>query len=170
MVANTRSTLADRLNLGIEHAHGQLVTIFEETMAYGPHHLTDLVQALEHSGAHLVGKASWFELDVTTGVTSQKHPAKQRRFEQVLAAGSMLLHRASAQTLGFNRRAAGINWPIGHRVLEAGGTIYAVHAYDTVTLRRGQSPADFPIDLALPAAFPFLRGTPPANQPTSHFT
>src|SRR5699024_5452569 len=39
-----RSTLADRLNTGIAHAHGEVVAVFEQTVQYGPFHLVDSLQ------------------------------------------------------------------------------------------------------------------------------
>ena len=168
VVSNARSTLADRLNIGIRHAHGEMVAVFEETYAYGPYHVTDLVHALNYSGAHVVGKASWFEYDPSTDTFAHRYAGKARRFQQTLAAGSMLMHRGSAQALGFTRRAAGINWPVGQRVQKAGGTIYAVHAYDMVTLKRGYTPADFPPDSVLTSAAPFAWPSTPADRYTSH--
>lgn len=150
-----RATLADRLNIGIEHAHGDLVAIIEDTVRYGPYHLLDLAQALEHSGAHLVGKASWFIADPAGGPPVLTRPGKQRSFGHVPATGSMLMHRSTAQHYGFVRRASGINWPLAARLAEDGAASYSIHPYDMLApARRGLPalPRPGPQDAA---AFPF---------------
>lgn len=154
-VSQPGGTLADRLNLGIRSAHGELVTVFEENALYGSHHVTDLVQASEHSGAQLVGKGSWFVHDEDTGGLVVRAPELQRSFGATPALGTMMLRRETAQRFGFTRRAAGSNWPLAERVASADGSIYSVHAYDTILPKKGQTVRDLSALLPAPVAFPF---------------
>lgn len=154
-VANPRSTLADRLNLGAHYAAGQFVAVIEESALYGPHHLTDLLQAAQHSGAHLVGKASWFVKD-DDGSLRVRAPKLQRTFGEVPALGTVLMPTDIARRIGFTRRAAGINRALAERALNAGGTIFSIHAYDTVLLRGGQTIKDLSVGDLQSAALPDL--------------
>lgn len=155
VVAQSRSTLADRLNLGVLHALGELVTVFEENALYGPHHITDLVQAVQHSGAQLVGKASWYVYDGAKGRMVPRAAAVQRTYDETPALGTMLLRRETAQRLGFTRRATGTNWPLAERLLNAGASIYSVHAYDTVIPKKGQTLQELSGLASGSEAFPF---------------
>lgn len=143
-VAPARSTLADRLNLGVQHAAGQFVAVFEETALYGGHHLTDLLQAARYSGAHLLGKASWFVKDDDGGLRV-RGPKLQRTFGEAPALGTVLMPTEIARRTGFIRRAAGINRALAEGVRNAGGTIFSIHAYDTVLLSGGQTIKDLSI-------------------------
>lgn len=153
--ARTSSTLADRVNLGLAHAHGELVTVVEENALYGSHHITDLVQAIEYSGAHLVGKASWFVYDENKERLVARAPGLQRKFGEVPALGTMMLRRETAQNFGFVRRASGINWPLAERLTEAGGSIYSVHAFDTVLPRKAHHLEELFARVPDSGAFPF---------------
>lgn len=163
VTAAPRSTLADRLNIGIQHAHGEVVAIFEEKVRYGPYHLVDSVQALEHSGAQLVGRAGWFVYDAAADDIHLKHPRRQRSFGEELSVASMVLRRTTAQKYGFVRRASGINWPIRERVQSDGGNTYSIHAFDMLVSGRGTPWHGKPPTPPWCEAFPFeSRPAPPA--------
>lgn len=138
-VAQPRSTLGDRLNLGVQYAYGEVMTVFEESALYGTHHITDLVHALQCSGAHLVGKASWLDLAPEADRPRVKAPRLQHAWDQVPATGTITLHRSTAKAVGFSRRARGVNWALSQKVLEAGGKTFSIHAHDTVMLRKDQT-------------------------------
>src|SRR5699024_2057935 len=120
-------------------AHGELVTVIEENALYGPHHITDLVQAALHSGAALVGKASWHVYDEVEDRMVHRAPGAQRTFGELPALGTMMLRRETARRFGFTRRASGINWPLAKRMADEGAGVYSIHAYDTVLPKKGQS-------------------------------
>jgi hypothetical protein len=140
--ANARSTPADKLNVGVQHAYGDVLAVIEETGLYGPHYLRDQVQALLGSRAHLVGKASWFVWDDQLGKATVHAAAKQRSFEHTPALGTLVLHRSTARSLGFARRVSAVEGALAHRIREAGGKVYNSHACETLLLRRGQMLSD----------------------------
>ncbi|MGO1523056.1 MAG: hypothetical protein ACTHWO_06790 [Nesterenkonia sp.] len=140
--ANPRSLPADKLNIGAQHAHGEVVAVIEETGLYGADYLTDQLQALQASGAHLVGKASWFVWDPKKQRTVVTAAAKQRRFDQVPALGTMVFHRETGRVLGFTRRAPRVNEVFADRIRTGGGRVYVSHSFDTVLLSRGQTVED----------------------------
>ncbi|MDS2174057.1 hypothetical protein Q7C18_15235 [Nesterenkonia sp. CL21] len=141
ITAGPRSTLADRLNIGIDQAAGRYVTVIEETATYGPWHITDLLQAAQHSGADLVGRASWF-VKTDDGTVRVKSPKLQRTFGEAPALGTMMLATETARRLGFPRRAASIGPAFAQRVISTGGRIFSIHAHDMLMMRRGQSLGD----------------------------
>ncbi|WBL19787.1 glycosyltransferase [Citricoccus sp. NR2] len=142
VVSPPRPTAADRLNLGVHHAHGSIIAVIEETGLYGPDYLTDQVQALTHSGAHLVGKASWYVWDADPQRSVVHAGAKQRRFDQIPALGTMVFHRETAAALGFVRRGPATNQVFAEAIRARNGMVFVSHAYDTVLLQKGQTLAD----------------------------
>ncbi|OSM42634.1 glycosyltransferase [Nesterenkonia sp. PF2B19] len=136
--ATPRSTVADRLNIGIDQAAGRHVAVIEETALYGAGHITDLLQAVRHSGADLVGRASWF-VKADDGEVRIRAPKLQRTFDEPPALGTLMMRTETARRIGFSRRAAKPGPAIAERTLNAGGTIFAIHAHDVLMLRRGQS-------------------------------
>lgn len=147
VTANPRSLPADKLNIGAQHAHGEVVAVIEETGLYGADYLTDQLQALQAFGAHLVGKASWFVWDPKKQRTVVTAAAKQRRFDQVPALGTMVFHRETGRVLGFTRRAPRVNEVFADRIRTGGGRVYVSHALDTLLLSRGQTVEDLAEDV-----------------------
>ena len=143
VTANPRSTPADKLNVGIQHAYGDVLAVIEETGLYGSHYVADQVQALHASGAHLVGKASWFVWNDQLGKPTVHAAAKQRSFDHVPVLGTLVLHRATAQAAGFTRRVSSVEGALARRIREAGGRVYVSDACGTLLLRRGQTLDDF---------------------------
>lgn len=142
VTANPRSTPADKLNVGVQHAYGDVLAVIEETGLYGSHYVADQVQALHASGAHLVGKASWYVWNEQLGKPTVHAAAKQRSFDHVPALGTLVLHRATAQAVGFTRRVSSVEGALARRIREAGGRVYVSGASGTLMLRRGQTLAD----------------------------
>jgi hypothetical protein len=142
VTANVRSTPADKLNVGLHHAYGDVLAVIEETGLYGSDYLRDQVQALQASRAHLVGKASWFVWNDQLGKATVHAASKQRSFEHTPALGTLVLHRSTARSLGFARRVSPVEGALTHRIREAGGKVYNSHAYETLLLRRGQMLSD----------------------------
>lgn len=153
--AQPRSTLADRLNLGVHHAHGEIITVFEENALYGHQHIADLVQVLQHSGAHIVGKASWHVWNEDTQQIRIRSPRLQHTTGEVPATGTLTMHRATARAVGFTRRAKGVNWAVSQRILNAGGSIISAHAFDTLLLSKGQTMNGLVREVPFPEVFPF---------------
>ncbi|MGO2944030.1 MAG: hypothetical protein ACTIDO_17255 [Brevibacterium aurantiacum] len=154
-VSQRGGTLADRLNLGIFRAHGDLVTVFEENALYGSHHVSDLVQAVQYSGADLVGKASWHVYDEAKDRMVARAPVTQRSFGELPALGTMMMRRETARRFGFTRRASGTNWPLVERVSDEASGVYSIHAYDTVLPKKGQTLAELADRVPGSGAFPF---------------
>lgn len=144
VVANPRSTPADKLNLGVQHAHGDMVAVIEETGFYGAQYLTDQVQALQYSGADVVGKASWYTWDAEKNIPVLHAGSRQWRTDQLPATGTLVFRRETARALGFFRRGKSVNGTFAERLRAAGGTVLSTHAVDTVLLKGKQTLQDIP--------------------------
>lgn len=142
-VSRSRSSIAERLNQGVQQAHGEVIAIFEEAAEYGPDYLADQLQALQYSGAHLVGKASWLVWNQAQNRIEIRDRGAQGVFDAVPALGTMVMYRETAKQLGFSRRASRLNESFAKEIHSRRGRSFVAHAFDTLLLKRGQQRADF---------------------------
>lgn len=132
-------TLGDALNVGVELAGGELVTKFDDDDFYSPAHVTELVQALDHSAADVVGKAAEFVHLAQTSTTLRRWGRGGERYSATLAGGTLLFRRDVWRDLaGFPRVDLGEDRGIVEDVRAAGGTTYRCHPYGYLLQRHGQ--------------------------------
>ena len=129
-------TLGDGLRLASEMASGELVVKMDDDDWYGPHLVSDLVVALEVSGAELVGSAMDFVYLASLGLTVRRGAASER-FGSHVSGATLLLRRDDLISLG--------GWPrvpraVDSRLLDAvrvaGGAHYAMHGFGYLVNRH----------------------------------
>jgi hypothetical protein len=95
----------EALNRGVAASTGTLIAKMDDDDWYSPHHLWDLVRAMDYSGADLVGKAAEFvyleELDITIRRMVQGSETYGNRN---LGGGTFLIKRTTLNTIGGWRR------------------------------------------------------------------
>jgi glycosyltransferase involved in cell wall biosynthesis len=127
--------LGDCLNAALESATGELVTKMDDDDAYGPEHIEDLVTAYRFSGADIVGRAPDFvylaELDETLMITT----GLAERYGHHVAGPTMLMSRALARTLRFERRPSAVDQSLYDRAAAEGFRLYATNPFDFVLYR-----------------------------------
>jgi hypothetical protein len=116
------------LNLAATRCSGRLITKMDDDDWYGPHHLTDLVQARAHSGATVVGLTGYHVYLQTSNVTIRWSTPATEAPAGWLAGGTMLLGRDDLQDLG-GWRAVPVaeDWHLLAAVRAAGGWLYGIH-------------------------------------------
>jgi hypothetical protein len=92
-------TLGDGLRLATVMASGELVLKMDDDDWYGPHLISDLVVALEVSGAELVGSAMDFVYLASLGLTIRRG-APSERFGSHVSGATLLLRRDDLAALG----------------------------------------------------------------------
>ncbi|MET1086857.1 MAG: glycosyltransferase [Arthrobacter sp.] len=133
------TVFGDVLNAGTAAAKGSLITKIDDDDWYGPNHITDLVQAMGHSGAMLVGAQVEFvylgDLDITT-----RRPNAGERYSDHVAGGTMMIPRDQLLRLG--------GWRPVHRAVDrcllqavqaAGGLIYRTHGQNYMMHRHAST-------------------------------
>lgn len=99
--APASSTLGEALNLAVEAAAGDVVSKMDDDDWYGPHHLEDLLQAMDWSGATLVGVADEFSYLADRDVTVRHEFPPIRDYVDTRVAGpSMTIRRDDLRALG----------------------------------------------------------------------
>ncbi|MGQ0623870.1 MAG: glycosyltransferase [Sporichthyaceae bacterium] len=116
------------LNAGLARCSGELITKMDDDDWYGPHHLTDLVQAHEHSGAVLIGSGGYHLYLAEPDLTIRWTRVSTEADTDWVHGGTMLIAAADLRALGA--------WPavrVGEdahliaAVLREGGAIYGIH-------------------------------------------
>lgn len=115
----------------------ELVTKWDDDDWYGCHHIGDLVDALDYSGADLVGKAAEFVHLEDLGVTVRRMSVGAETYSTSLAGGTLLARRDTILSVG--------SWPdlprhvdrgLIDRMLAHGNSVYRTHGFEYVLRRR----------------------------------
>jgi IS5 family transposase len=130
--------LGDALNLGLDHATGQLVTKMDDDDSYGPSHLTDLHLALTYSRADVVGKLANFVYLSARDVTIDRYLQHEESFVWHLPGATMLTHREVLAAYRFSRVRRAVDTALYTRLHADGARRYSTHRFDFVRYRGDQ--------------------------------
>lgn len=136
MPADAELTLGACLNLGIDAARGDLVAKLDDDNFYGTHYLTDLVRALDYSGADVVGKWAHLVLLEASGETLLRFADHEHRFVKQVQGGTLLTTRGTADRIRFADLPRAVDTDFLARVHDAGLTVYAADRFNFVSVRR----------------------------------
>ena len=136
---SSAAVLGDVLNLALEAATGEIVTKLDDDDYYGPHHVEDLLQSLEWSGAMLAGAVDEFTylsaLDVTL---RHQRPPRQEVTRRRVPGPTMTIRRDDLLALGgWARVPAHVDRELNDAVHQAGGTAHCTHGLGFVRCRHG---------------------------------
>lgn len=116
------------LNEGLRQAGGRLITKMDDDDWYGPHHITDLVQAHEHSGAALVGSSGYHVYLAGSDRTVRWTTRPTEAPATWLHGGTMLVAAEDLRSLGGWRAVPlGEDAHLLQMVRAGGGGIYGIH-------------------------------------------
>lgn len=132
-------TLGACLNLGVEAAAGELVAKMDDDNLYGPHYLTDLVRALDYSGADVAGKWAHLVHLESSGATLLRFEHAEHRFVAQVQGGTILTRRALAQRIPFADLPRRVDTTFLAEVRRAGLTVYAADRFNFVSVRRADA-------------------------------
>jgi spore maturation protein CgeB len=127
------------LNLGVQAATGHLVAKVDDDNFYGTHYLTDLVRALDFSGADVVGKWAHLVHLESSGATLLRFGHAEHRFVEQVQGGTLLMRRALAERIGFEDLPRRVDTTFLAKVRAAGLTVYAADRFNFVSVRRADT-------------------------------
>lgn len=134
--ADAGLTLGACLNLGIAAATGDLVAKMDDDNFYGAHYLTDLVRALDYSGADVVGKWAHLVQLEGSGEALLRFAHAEHRFVEQVQGGTILTSRGIAERFGFDDLPRRVDTTFLARVRGAGLSVYAADRFNFVSVRR----------------------------------
>lgn len=131
-------SLGGVLNRAADAASGDVLTKFDDDDWYSPDHIVDLALALEHSGAHIVGKAAEFVYLSGTDATIRRFVEGAETGSRSLAGGTLTFRRDVLRDVGgFLRVGLREDGALIDDVLAAGGRVHRTHGFGYVLHRHG---------------------------------
>jgi hypothetical protein len=130
--------LGDALNLGLDHATGELVSKMDDDDYYGPAHLSDLHLALTYSRADVVGKLANYVYLSGRDLTMDRYLANQESFVWHLPGATMLIHRELLAAYRFSRVRRAVDTALYTRLHADGARRYSTHRFNFVRYRGEQ--------------------------------
>jgi spore maturation protein CgeB len=134
--ADADVTLGAALNLGVQAADGQLVAKLDDDNLYLPDYLTDLVRALDYSGADVAGKWAHFVHLEASRLNLLRFAEHEHRFTDLVQGGTLLTGRDLAAELRFEDLPRRVDTTFLHKVRRGGGTVYSADRFNFVSVRR----------------------------------
>jgi len=136
VAAHRELTLGSCLNLGVEAAIGDLVAKVDDDNFYGTHYLTDLVRALDYSGADVVGKWAHLVHLEGTGETLLRFENAEHRFTDLVQGGTLLMRRGLVRKHRFADLPRAVDTTFLAKIRAAGCKVYAADRFNFVSVRR----------------------------------
>jgi hypothetical protein len=128
-------TLGACLQRGVEAAGGRYVAKIDDDNFYGEHYLTDLVDALEASGAGIAGKWAHYVWLRSTGAVVLRYPDAEHSWARRIQGGSMLFDAEVVRGLGFSDLPRGVDSDILDRAILDGVRIWSADRFNFVSVR-----------------------------------
>ncbi|WP_255218291.1 glycosyltransferase family protein [Janibacter terrae] len=133
--ADQQVTLGACLNRLVDAATGDVVAKMDDDDLYGEYYLFDSLQALEYSGADVVGKQAHQMHLEGQGALIVRFPEREHRFTDFVAGPTIVMPRSVALKHRFPDVQIGEDSGLLRRVTKAGGTVYSADRFEFVQVR-----------------------------------
>ncbi len=152
--ASDAPTLGDVLNRATERASGEIVTKMDDDDLYDQEHLFDLLDALDYSGAMLVGKGSEFVYLAEIDTTIRRFPNGVETANRNLAGGTLMIRRDDLRAVGgWQPVPRGVDQALIDDVVTHGAAFHRTHGLGFILNRHGTDHTwDVPVDYFLQQA------------------
>lgn len=135
IAADASLTLGACLNLGIDASDGAHVAKIDDDNFYGREYLRDLVDAVDFSGAGIVGKWAHYTWLRSTGAVILRFPKSEHRFERLVQGGSILMRGEVARALRFSDLPRAVDTDLLTRAKAEGVRRYSSDRFNFVSIR-----------------------------------
>ena len=133
--ADSTLTLGACLNLGIDASSGAYVAKMDDDNIYGRHYLTDLLNAVESSGAGIVGKWAHYVWLRSTGAVVLRYPDAEHTWERRIQGGSMLFEGEVVRRLRFGDLPRAVDSDLLDRAIAEDVKIWSADRFNYVSVR-----------------------------------
>ncbi|OAB86242.1 glycosyltransferase [Janibacter melonis] len=135
--ADASVPLGSCLNRLVDAADGEVVAKMDDDDLYGEHYLFDSLQALEYSGADVVGKHAHQMYLEGQEVHVVRFPEHEHRFTHFVVGPTIVAARSVVAEHRFPDLGVGEDSELLRRVIAGGGRIYSADRFGFVQMRRG---------------------------------
>jgi hypothetical protein len=129
-------TLGDCLNRGAELSSGQFIAKVDDDDIYGPLYFQDLLLAIDHSRADIVGKQCHYQYFESENRTVIRYPGAEHRFTEFVCGSTLLAKAAVYDRIQFPQRRIGEDTEFLRRATAAGLRVYSADRFSYVSQRR----------------------------------
>lgn len=136
IAADSELTLGECLNLAVEASTGEVLAKMDDDDFYAPRYLADLLDALDYSGADIVGKQAHYMYVESQNATLHRFGHREHRFTDFVMGPTITGYRRVFDQIPFQRRNTGEDSSFLAAVIEAGFSIYSADRFNFVQ-RRG---------------------------------
>lgn len=135
--ASEHWSLGSCLNAAFERAEGEVCSKMDDDDLYGPHYLHDLLQAMEYSGADVVGKHAHYMYLTGTDTTLLRFPWLEHRFTDRVMGPTITAGREVFVAHPFADVSRGEDTGFLEAVVKSGGRIYSADRFNFTQMRHG---------------------------------
>jgi hypothetical protein len=128
--------LGAALDAGLDRATGSLVAKMDDDDHYGSGHLSDLVVALQYSGADIVGRWANAVYLERQGITVHGGLDRQERWATHLPGATMLIHGEVLRRLRWRHVPNAVDTELIRATVSAGGSAYSTHRFGFIRSRH----------------------------------
>jgi len=125
------------LNRLVAAASGDVVAKIDDDDLYGPHYLRDQLNALDYSGAEVVGKQAHHMYLESHDLTLVRFPDREHRYTDFVMGPTILTRRGVAQRFPFAEVGRGEDTDFLRRITAEGLSIYSSDRFGFVQMRQG---------------------------------
>lgn len=136
IAADANLTLGECLNLAVEASSGEVLAKMDDDDFYAPRYLADLLDALDYSGADIVGKQAHYMYVESQDATLYRFGHKEHQYTDFVMGPTITGYRRVFEQIPFQRRNTGEDSSFLAAVIEAGFLIYSADRFNFVQ-RRG---------------------------------
>jgi spore maturation protein CgeB/SAM-dependent methyltransferase len=129
-------TLADCLNLGLEHANGSFIAKFDDDDLYGAHYLSDLLLCTRFTDAAVLGKRSYYCHLEASDQTALRFPRNIHKSVNFVHGATLLIKREVFDKLRFTPVRQGTDTVFQKACALYGYPIYSADPYNFIHMRH----------------------------------
>lgn len=128
-------SLGTMLNRGVELSDGDVLSKMDDDDFYAPQYLRDLLRAMFHSRAEVVGKAAHFMHLADRDMVLLRQPDLEHRFVEGIVGPTLTANRETFLAHPFGNRTRGEDSQFVKDVQRDGGSVYAADRFNFCQMR-----------------------------------
>lgn len=129
-------TLADCLNLGLEHAAGDFIAKFDDDDLYGAHYLSDLLLCTRFTDAAILGKRSYYVHLEASDQTALRFGRNVHKHVNFVHGATLLVKREVFEKIRFTPVKRGTDTLLQRAASLYGFSIYSADPYNFIHVRH----------------------------------
>lgn len=131
-----KESLGNCLNEGVIASKGDIIAKMDDDDFYGKHYISDSVNAMNFSGADVVGKDSHFAYIESKDELVLIRNEKDNRFSDFIIGASLVIKREVLDVISFHDRSKGEDSQFLKDCKDKGLIVYSSDMFNYITVRR----------------------------------